>query len=154
MSNCSGGNPLAVGCTSVIIALTTFIGILCYRILQQVRHIKLWKKVPKLNLKLNKLNTKQVVNNPINDPAESVNLDQLREPWLEDLLQPTHSSLWAFFSCSLYSYNNTIYQLAVDNPVVVLTVEQLTIFSPSHQFKLSRCFLVFSSLLFRQDLLV
>ena len=91
--NHSGGNQLAVGCTSVIIALTTFIGILCYRILQQVRHIKLWKKVPKLNLKLNKLNTKQVVNNPINDPAESVNLDQLREPWLEDLLQPTHSSL-------------------------------------------------------------
>ena len=91
--NHSGGNQLAVGCTSVITALTTFIGILCYRILQQVRHIKLWKKVPKLNLKLNKLNTKQVVNNPINDPAESVNLDQLREPWLEDLLQPTHSSL-------------------------------------------------------------
>ena len=94
--NHSGENQLAVGYTSVIIALATFIGILCYHIFQQVRHTKLWKKVPKLNLKLNKLNTKQSVNNlnnPINDPAESVNLDQLREPWLEDLLQPTHSSL-------------------------------------------------------------
>ena len=93
--NHSGGNQLAVGCTSVIMALTTFIGILCYHIFQQVRHTKLWKKVPKLNLKLNKnkLITKQVVNNPINDPAVPVKLDQLREPWLEDLLQPTHSSL-------------------------------------------------------------
>ena len=94
--NHSGGNQLAVGYTSVIIALATFIGILFYHIFQQVRHTKLWKKVPKLNLKLNKLNTKQAVNNlnnPVNDPAESVNLDQLREPWLEDLLQPIHSSL-------------------------------------------------------------
>ena len=87
-------NQLAVGYTSVSIALGTLIVILLYHIFQQVRHTKLWKKVPKLNLKLNKLNTKQVVNNPIlNDPAEFVNLDQLREPWLEDLLQPTHSSL-------------------------------------------------------------
>ena len=88
----SKGNQLAVWYTSVIIALITFIGILTYHIFQQVRHTKLWKKVPKLNLKLNKLKTKQAVNNPINDPTESVNLDQLREPWLEDLLQPTHSS--------------------------------------------------------------
>ena len=94
--NHSGGNQLAVGYTSVIIALTTFIGILFYHIFQQVRHTKLWKKVPKLNLKFNKLNAKQVVNNlnnPLNDPTESANLDQLREPWLEDLLQPTHSTL-------------------------------------------------------------
>ena len=94
--NFTGGNQLAVGCTSVSITLGTFIGILFYRIFQQLRHTKLWKKVPKLNMKFNKLNTKQVVNNlnnSINDPAESVNLDQLREPWLEDLLQPTHSSL-------------------------------------------------------------
>ena len=88
--NHSGGDQLAVGYTSVIIALATFIGILCYHIFQQVRHTTLWKKMPKL---FNKLNTKEVVNNPINDPAESVNLDQLREPWLEDLLQPTYSSL-------------------------------------------------------------
>ena len=91
--NHSGGDQLAVGYTSVSIAFATFIGILCYHIFQQVRHTKLWKKMPKLNLKFNKLNTKQVVNNPINDPAESVSLDHLREPWLEDLLQPTHSSL-------------------------------------------------------------
>ena len=91
----SGGNQLAVGHTSVTIALITFIGILAYHIFQQLRHTKLWKKVPKLNLefiKLNKPNTKQVVDNHTNDPTESVNLDQLREPWLEDLLQPTHSS--------------------------------------------------------------
>ena len=94
--NHSGGNQLAVGYTSVIIALTTFIGILFYHIFQQVRHTKLWKKVPKLNLKFNKLNAKQVVNNlnnPLNDPTESANLDQLCELWLEDLLQPTHSTL-------------------------------------------------------------
>ena len=94
--NCSGGNQLAVGYTSVTIALATFIGILCYHIFQQLRHTKLWKKVPKLNLELKKkLNTKQTgnnLNNPINDPTESVSLNQLREPWLEDLLQPTHSS--------------------------------------------------------------
>jgi len=91
--NHSGGNQLAVGYTSVSITLGTFIGILSYHIFQQVRHTKLWKKVPKLNLKLKKLNTKKTVNNSVNDPAESVHLDQLREPWLEDLLQPTHSSL-------------------------------------------------------------
>ena len=94
--NHSGGNQLTVGYTSVIIAFATFIGILVYHIFQQLRHTKLWKKVPKLNLEFKKkLNTKQAVNNlnnPINDPTESVNLDQLREPWLEDLLQPTHSS--------------------------------------------------------------
>ena len=93
----SKGNQLAVGYTSVSIAfatfLATFIGILANHIFQQLRHFKLWKKVPKLNLNFKKLNTKQVENNSINDPAESVNLDQLREPWLEDLLQPTHSSL-------------------------------------------------------------
>ena len=90
----SGGNQLAFGYISVSIALTTFIGILAYHIFKQLRHTKLWKKVPKLNLRFRKLNTKQDnLNNPINDPAESVNLDQLCEPWLEDLLQPTHSSL-------------------------------------------------------------
>ena len=90
------GNQLAVGYTSASIAFITFIGILAYHIFQQLRHTKLWKKVPKLNLEFKKkLTTKQAVNNlnnPINDPTESVNLDQLREPWLEDLLQPTHSS--------------------------------------------------------------
>ena len=92
----SGGDQLALGYTSVSIALVTFIGTLAYHTFQQLRHTKLLKKVPKLNLELRKLNTKQAVNNlnnPINDPTESANLDQLREPWLEDLLPPTHSSL-------------------------------------------------------------
>ena len=86
------GNQLAVGYTSVSIAFATFIGILTYHILQQVRHTKLWK-VPKLNLKFNKPNTKKAVNNSLNNLTESASLDQLRELWLEDLLQPTHSSL-------------------------------------------------------------
>ena len=38
-----------------------------------MRHTKLWKKVPKLNFKVKKLNTKQAVNNRVNDPTESVN---------------------------------------------------------------------------------
>ena len=92
----SEGDQRAVGYTSVSIALVTFIGILAYHIFQQLKHTKLWKKVPKLNLKFKKLNTKQTVNNlnnPTNIPTEFVNLDQLREPWLEDLLPPTHSSI-------------------------------------------------------------
>ena len=87
----SGGNQLTVGYTSVSIAFATFLGILTYHIFQQVRHTKLWKMRPKLK----KLNTKQAVNNlnkPFNDFTESTNVDQLREPWLEDLLPPTHSS--------------------------------------------------------------
>ena len=72
----------------------TFIGILACHIFQQLRQTKLWMKVPKLKLKLKKLNTNNL-NDPIKNSTESVNLDQLREPWLEDLLQPTHSSLWA-----------------------------------------------------------
>ena len=81
MSNSPKEINFAVGYISVIIAF------LNYHIFQQLRHTKLWLKLPKLNLETNKLNTKQTL---INDP---VNLDQLREPWLEDLLQPTHSSL-------------------------------------------------------------
>ena len=60
----------AVGYTSVSIALITFIAILAYHIFQQVRNTKLWKKVPKLNLKLNKLNLKQAVNDLINYPED------------------------------------------------------------------------------------
>ena len=99
----SGGDQLATGYTSVSLALVTFIGILCYHIFQQLRHTKLWKKVPKLNLefkklrkKLNKkLDTKQTedinLNDPTNDLTESVKFDQLREPLLDDPPQPTHS---------------------------------------------------------------
>ena len=92
--NHSGGNQLAVGYTSVSIALVTFIAILAYHIFQQLKHTKLWKKMPELDLKFKTLNTKQRVDNlsnQINDPTESMNLDQLREPWLEDLLQSSSS---------------------------------------------------------------
>ena len=89
------GNQLVVGYTSITIAFVTFIGILTYHSLQQLRNTKLWKKFPKLNFKLKSLNIKQTVDNlntPINNSTGSVNLNQLREPWLEDLLQPTHST--------------------------------------------------------------
>ena len=94
--NHSRGDHRAVGYTSVSIALATFIGILVYHIFQQLRYTKMWKRMPKLNLEFKKLNTKQTVDNlniPLNDLTESERCDQLREPWLEDLLQPTHSSL-------------------------------------------------------------
>ena len=99
----SGGNQLAVGYTSVSIALVTFIGILAYHVFQQLGRTKLWKKVPKLNLrefkklnkKLNKkLGTKQPeenLNNLTNDITETAKLDQLREPLIDDPPQPTHS---------------------------------------------------------------
>ena len=47
------GNQLSVGYTSVFIVLVTFIGILAFHIFWQLRHPKLWKKLPKLNLKFN-----------------------------------------------------------------------------------------------------
>ena len=94
--NRSGENLLTqreVGYTSVSIALITFIGILAYHIFQQLRHTKLWKKVPKPNLKLNELNIKQAVNDLINhpeDPCEAtpyiavthteIDLHELRSP--------------------------------------------------------------------------
>ena len=94
-------NVLAVGYTSVSIALVTFIAILAYHIFQQVRHTKLWKKVSKLNMKLRfkklntklnkKMSTKQEEENINNDTTESGKFDQLREPLLDDLPQPTHS---------------------------------------------------------------
>jgi len=100
----SGGDQLAVGYTSVSIALATFIGILAYHIFQQVRHTKLWKKMPKLKMKLRfkelnkklnkKLSTKQTeenMNNLTNNLTESGKFDQLRESLLDDLPQPTYS---------------------------------------------------------------
>ena len=78
------------------IALVTFIGIPAYHIFQQLRHIKLWKKMPKLNLNFKNREAVDNQNNSINGPTESVSLNQLRKPWLEDLLQPTHSSFWPF----------------------------------------------------------
>ena len=49
------------------IAIITFIGILAYHIFQQLRHNKLWKKVPKFNLEFRKLNNKETVENFINN---------------------------------------------------------------------------------------
>ena len=50
--------------------------------------------MPKVKLELKKLKTKEAENsldNGINNPNVA-NFDQLREPLLEDLLQPTHTS--------------------------------------------------------------
>ena len=83
----SGGDQLAVGYTSVSIALVTFTGVLAYHIFQQLRHTKLWKRVPKPNLRCSNLNVtfNQVVNKPINSPTVQISmLDKLRESLLED----------------------------------------------------------------------
>ena len=98
-NNRSGEDQLAVSYTSVTIALATFIAILAYHIFRQLRHTNLWKKIPKLNMKLmfkkmsKKLSTKEAADMNIvtNDTTESVKFDQLREPLLDDLPQPTHS---------------------------------------------------------------
>ena len=61
------GEDQAAWYISVSIAFVTFIGILAYHIFQQLRQTKLCKKVPNLNLKLNKLSIKQTLNavNPL-----------------------------------------------------------------------------------------
>ena len=71
-------------------------------IFQQLRHTKLWKKVPKLNMKLRfkklntklnkKLNTKQAeesIDKLTNDTTESGRFDQLHEPLLDHHSPPT-----------------------------------------------------------------
>ena len=79
----SGGSRLAVGYTSVIIALITFIGILAYHIFLQVRDTKLWKRIPKLKRELNK---NHVVTQPVN------NSEVVREPLLEDPPKPNYGA--------------------------------------------------------------
>ena len=106
--NHSGGSQHAIEYTSLSIAFITFTGILGYHIFQQLRHTTVWRKVPKLNVHLlKKTNTKEAVNelnNRIDDLPRSGNLDQLREPWLEDLLQPTHSSFWLYINLNIYDH--------------------------------------------------
>ena len=90
--NHSRGNQLAVGYTSVSIALVTFTGILTYHIFQQLRYTKLWKKVSKLNLKFNRPNIVQVANeSEDNIPAEA-DFSRFRESLLEDLPQPNYGA--------------------------------------------------------------
>ena len=82
-----GGNHLAVGYTSVSIAFLTFIFILTYHIFQQLRHIKLCKRLCKLNLQFKGPNIKQAgndLNNSTHDCVKDTDFDQLREPLLED----------------------------------------------------------------------
>ena len=81
------GNQLAVGYTAVSITLLTFLGILAYHILQQLRHFKLCKRFCKLNLQFKGPNIKQAgndLNNPTANPIKDTDFDQLREPLLED----------------------------------------------------------------------
>jgi len=81
----SGGNQLAVGYTSVIIALITFIVILAYHIFLQVRDTKLWKKIPKLRSKWNK-------NHVVNQLQPIDNSEVLCEPLLEDPPKPNYGA--------------------------------------------------------------
>ena len=88
----SGGDQLAVGCTSVSVTVATFFGILAYHIFQQLRQTRMWKKIPKPSFTFTKLmNTKQTennLNNPINNRSD---FDRLRESLLDDLPQAQHS---------------------------------------------------------------
>ena len=88
----TGGNQLIAGNTSVSIAFAEFIGILTYHILRQLRHTEIWKKVPKLNLKFNRPNNVNDGNNPVNNPMEDEDFDQLREPLLEDRPQAQYGA--------------------------------------------------------------
>jgi len=85
----SGGSQLAVGYTSVIIALVTFIGILAYHILLQVKGTKLCTMFPKLN---NNLNFDHSLIEPVKDTEDFEDSSQLREPLLEDPPQPNYGA--------------------------------------------------------------
>ena len=87
--NISQGNQLAVGYTSVTIALVTFIGILAYHIFQQVRATELWKKIPKMNCNLN---FNHAVIRPVNNAEVVEDFSKLREPLLEDPPQPNYGA--------------------------------------------------------------
>ena len=95
--NHSRGNRYAVGYTSVSIALVTFIGILTYHVFQQVRHTKLCKNVPELSMEDNKkefdhsIHANNSESDSMNNPTVTyTEIAELREPLLEDDLQPHH----------------------------------------------------------------
>ena len=52
---------MAAWYTSVTVAFVAFIGILAYHSFLQLKQTKLWKKVPKLNVKFNKLSIKRAM---------------------------------------------------------------------------------------------
>ena len=90
--NPSTGNQLAVGYTSVSIALATFIVILAYHIFQQLRHTKLWMKVPKQDLDFKRPNIVQVANEPADSLAAEADFSRFRESLLEDIPQPNYGA--------------------------------------------------------------
>ena len=63
-----------------------------YHIFQQLRHTKLWKKVPKLNLEFNRRNIVEVANVPADNFAAKEDFSRLRESLLEDLSQPNYGA--------------------------------------------------------------
>ena len=70
--------------TSVTVAFVTFIGILTYHTFRQLRQTKLWKKVPKLNVKFNKLSIKRamaVFSSPQHLREGNTNPDNLNHPY-------------------------------------------------------------------------
>ena len=80
------GNLCAVWYTSIYIALVTFVGILAYQIFQQVRHTKLWKKIPKLKRKFYRPN----IIKEHADNLEIADFSRHREPLLADQPQPNY----------------------------------------------------------------
>ena len=92
ISNQKEIRSITVGYTSVSIALVTFIDILVYHSFHQVRNIKLWKKMPKLNPEFNRLNIVEVANEPADNLAAEEDFSRLRESLLEDLSQPSYGA--------------------------------------------------------------
>ena len=99
----SEGNQHAVWYTSIFIVLLSFIAILTYHIFQQVKHTKLWKKIPEQNF-FNKQNlndphdvnnSKSLTNNPSVTITEVAHFDELCEPLLEDEPHTHHYTTWA-----------------------------------------------------------
>ena len=90
----TGGNKLAVGYTSVSIALVTFIGILAYHTFIQLTHTKLLKKA-KLNFWYNRQDVKQPgndLNKPVGNSMVEEDFDQLRESLLDDQPLPSYGA--------------------------------------------------------------
>ena len=64
-------------------------------------------ELKKLNKKLISKQALKRTNSPIDDLTESVVLDQLREPLLDDLSQPTHTQCCLSTYTCLYSHRYT-----------------------------------------------
>jgi len=87
----SGGNQLAVGYTSVTIALVLFIVILTYHIFLRIGSTKQCKNLNPES-RLPKFKNTNAMNEPINNAEVVENFSQLREPLLDGSPKPTYSA--------------------------------------------------------------